>query len=50
MKTTRFITASIAAADSCTTEMPWTRGRRRAAFIARRKAAIAARIKAHAQA
>ena len=44
MKTnTRFIKGVIAAADKNDTVMPWARGKRRAAFIAKRNASEAAR-------
>jgi len=38
-KTPRWITSATAAAQTCTTKMPWERGLRREAFIASRKAA-----------
>lgn len=37
-KAQRWITSNIAAADACTTKMPWERGLRREAFIASRRA------------
>jgi hypothetical protein len=44
MKTnTRFIKGIVAAAAKEDTVMPWTRGSRRAAFIAKRNAASASR-------
>jgi len=50
MKTeTRWITATIAAAETCEVQMPWARGARRAAFIAARRAAEAPRTPASAE-
>lgn len=46
MKTnTRFIKSVIAAAEKDETAMPWTRGKRRAAFIAKRAEAARAERK-----
>lgn len=40
MTNTRFIKSVTTAAKSDTTAMPWARGKRRAAFIAKRKCAL----------
>ena len=37
-KAQRWIKSNIAAAEACTTKMPWERGLRREAFIASRRA------------
>lgn len=48
-KTPRWMTSAIAEAKTCTTKMPWERGLRRQAFIARRKMADAVvTVQAHA--
>lgn len=41
MSNTRFVKSVTETANSCETVLPWTRGRRRAAFIAKRRAALA---------
>ena len=43
MKTTRFVTSVVKTAQEDTPQMPWARGARRAAFIAKRKGTIALR-------
>ena len=40
---TRFIQSVVQGAQTSNVEMPWARGRRRAAMIARRKAVLALR-------
>ncbi len=40
-KSQRWIKSTIAAAEACTTKMPWERGLRREAFIASRTATAA---------
>ena len=40
MKTTRFVTSVVKTAQEQTPQMPWARGARRAAFIAKRKGAL----------
>lgn len=44
----RWMTNMVAEADKCTTRMPWERGLRRQAMIARRKAGMSADQVAHA--
>ncbi|WP_299624690.1 hypothetical protein [uncultured Tateyamaria sp.] len=41
MTNARFTQSVIKTAQATTTQMPWTRGARRAAFIAKRKAPVA---------
>jgi len=43
MKNTRFVTSVIKSAQNDTPQMPWARGTRRAAFIAKRKGLVEVR-------